>query len=79
MSGVSFAGMGSGFPVQDVVEASVNSERAPFVARLNKREGQASTDISAIGALKAALESVSESVEALADVEIACKYARENF
>ena len=69
MSGITFQGLGSGLQVSEIVNAIVGAEKAPFEARLNRKEAIASADISAVGALKSALESVQESIAALADIE----------
>ncbi|MGK2235623.1 MAG: flagellar hook-associated protein 2 [Pseudomonadota bacterium] len=64
---ISFNGLGSGLAVSDIVDALVNAEQAPAEARLNTREGNLTTDISAVGALKSALEKVQTSMEILGD------------
>ncbi|KAA1160171.1 flagellar hook protein FliD [Pseudoalteromonas fuliginea] len=64
---ISFNGLGSGLAVSDIVDALVNSEQAPAEARLNTKEASLTTDISAVGALKSALEKVQTSMEALGD------------
>lgn len=66
---ISFTGLGSGLQVSEIVGALVNAEKAPFESRLNKKENNLTTDISAVGALKAALEKVQESMSALGDVD----------
>ena len=64
---ISFTGLGSGLAVSDIVDALVNAEKAPAESRLNTREGNLTTDISAVGALKSALEKVQTSMEILGD------------
>ncbi|UOB74372.1 flagellar filament capping protein FliD [Pseudoalteromonas sp. APM04] len=64
---ISFNGLGSGLAVSDIVDALVNAEQAPAEARLNTREGNLTTDISAVGALKSALEKVQTSMQILGD------------
>ncbi|MBH0050365.1 MULTISPECIES: flagellar filament capping protein FliD [unclassified Pseudoalteromonas] len=64
---ISFNGLGSGLAVSDIVDALVNAEQAPAEARLNTKEANLTTDISAVGALKSALEKVQTSMEALGD------------
>ena len=66
---ISFNGLGSGLAVADIVDALVNAEQAPAEARLNTAESNLTTDISAVGALKLALEKVQESMAALGDDE----------
>ena len=66
---ISFNGLGSGLAVSDIVDALVNAERTPFTSRLNKKEATLTTDISAAGALKSALEKLQTSMEALGEVD----------
>ena len=66
---ISFTGLGSGLQVSEIVGALVNAEKAPFESRLNRKEANLTTDISAVGALKAALEKVQQSMSALGDAD----------
>ncbi|WP_339684359.1 flagellar filament capping protein FliD [uncultured Pseudoalteromonas sp.] len=66
---ISFTGLGSGLQVSEIVGALVNAEKAPFESRLNRKEANLTTDISAVGALKAALEKVQESMSALGEAD----------
>ena len=66
---ISFNGLGSGLAVSDIVDALVNAERTPFTSRLNNKEANLTTDISAAGALKSALEKLQTSMEALGEVD----------
>lgn len=67
MAGISFTGIGSGLQVNDIVEAIVNAEKVPYESRVARQQGAFTTDISAVGALKSALEAVTASFEGLAD------------
>ncbi|WP_440875611.1 flagellar filament capping protein FliD [Thalassotalea sp. PLHSN55] len=67
MPSISFPGLGSGLQVSEIVSAIVGAERAPFESRLNQQAGKITTDISAVGALKSALEDVSNSITSLGD------------
>ena len=69
MPDLTFTGIGSGLQVSEIVSAIVGAETAPFVSRTNKQQAQITTDISAIGALKSALESVTDSIADLADAD----------
>ncbi|WP_338027368.1 flagellar cap protein FliD N-terminal domain-containing protein [Colwellia maritima] len=69
MPDLTFTGIGSGLQVSEIVSAIVNAETAPFVSRSNTQQAAITTDISAIGALKSALESVTSSIESLADAD----------
>lgn len=69
MPDLTFTGIGSGLQVSEIVNAIVGAETAPFVSRSNKQQAEITTDISAIGALKSALESVTDSIADLADAD----------
>jgi flagellar hook-associated protein 2 len=69
MTGISFTGIGSGLQVSEIVDAIVNAEKVPYESRANRKQGEFTTDISAVGALKGALEAVTSSFEGLGDVE----------
>lgn len=69
MSGISFTGIGSGLQVSEIVEALVEAERVPYESQLTSQQGSFTTDISAVGALKAALEAVTASFESLGDID----------
>jgi len=66
---ISFNGLGSGLQVSEIVDALVNAEKTPFTSRLNNKEAKLTTDISAAGALKSALEKLQTSMEALGEVD----------
>jgi len=66
---ITFTGLGSGLQVSEIVDAIVDSERVPFETRLNRKEGTITTDISAVGALKSALQAVEDSVANLANAD----------
>ncbi|AAZ27205.1 flagellar filament capping protein FliD [Colwellia psychrerythraea] len=69
MPDLTFTGIGSGLKVSEIVNAIVGAEKAPFISRANKQQAEMTTDISAIGALKSALESVESSISSLADAD----------
>jgi flagellar hook-associated protein 2 len=69
MTGISFTGIGSGLQVSEIVDAIVNAEKVPYESRVNRQQGAFTTDISAVGALKSALEAVTASFETLGDVD----------
>jgi len=69
MPDLTFTGIGSGLQVSEIVSAIVGAETAPFVSRVNRQEATITTDISAVGALKSALESVKSSIASLGDAD----------
>lgn len=66
---ISFTGIGSGLQVNEIVSALVNAEKAPYQARVTKQQANFTTDISAIGALKASLDELNGSLESLGDID----------
>ncbi len=69
MPDLTFTGIGSGLQVSEIVSAIVGAETAPYVSRSNKQQAEITTDISAVGALKSALENLTESITGLADAD----------
>jgi len=67
MTGISFTGIGSGLEVTTIVDAMVSAESVPYESRMATLQGAYTTDISAVGALKSALEDVTASFGALGD------------
>ena len=69
MPDLTFTGIGSGLQVSEIVSAIVGAETAPYVSRSNKQQAEITTDISAVGALKSALENLTESITDLSDAD----------
>ena len=65
MSGISFTGLGSGLPVSDIVSGLVGAERDPYISRTDIERSELTTSISAVGALKSALDTLQSSFENL--------------
>jgi len=66
---ISFTGIGSGLQVNEIVSALVNAEKSPYQARVTKQQANFTTDISAVGTLKASLEELNGSLESLSSVD----------
>lgn len=56
MAGTSVSGVGSGIDTAAIVKALVNSEKAPKQAQINTQTLNATTTLSAVGAIKSALD-----------------------
>ena len=69
MAAISFTGIGSGLQVTDIVNAIVDAQKVPYQSRIARQQGSYTSDISAVGALKSALEDVKSSFDGLADVD----------
>jgi flagellar hook-associated protein 2 len=69
MAGISFTGIGSGLQVSEIVGAIVNAEKVPYESRVARQQGAYTSDISAVGALKSALEDVKSAFDGLSNVD----------
>lgn len=65
MSGISSLGIGSGLDLATLVEQLVVAERAPAQNRINLKQAQAQTKLSAFGSLRSAIANLESSVEKL--------------
>ncbi|TBU77092.1 flagellar filament capping protein FliD [Phytopseudomonas daroniae] len=61
----SIVGLGSGLDITAIVEATVAAEKAPKQAQIDRQTSKATTSLTAIGTLKAALENFEASMTAL--------------
>ena len=61
--GISSAGIGSGLDVASIVNQLVAAERAPTAARIDRTERQVNGQISALGVLRSAFDSLRSAVE----------------
>lgn len=69
MPDLTFTGIGSGLEVSSIVEAIVAAEKDPYTDRVTSKQAELTTDISAIGTLKASLETLSDSISDLTDID----------
>jgi len=69
MAGISFTGLGSGLPVNEIVTGLVEAEKAPFESRMSDKQADLTTSISAMGAYKSALDKLKTSIEDLSDLD----------
>jgi len=65
MAGLTLSGAGSGLDIQSLVNQLVAAERAPAETRINRREREINTLLSAFGRLKSALSSFSDTLDGL--------------
>ncbi len=69
MASISSPGIGSGLDVTGIVSRLVAAERAPTQLRLDRREAEALSKLSALGTIKAALSSFQSALEPLTTLE----------
>lgn len=67
--GLTSVGLGSGLDINGIVSALVGSERDPKVAEFNSKEGEITSEISALGSLKSALSTFQDSLDFLSKAE----------
>lgn len=65
MAGLSIPGVGSGFPVQQFVDASVQAERAAKESSLNRKQESIDVKISSYGSIKKVLDAFQKSLKDL--------------
>lgn len=69
MASISSTGIGSGLDVADIVSRLVSAERAPTQTRLDQREAQALSKLSALGVVKGAVGAFQTTLEPLLNLE----------
>ncbi|MFH7586147.1 flagellar filament capping protein FliD [Oceanimonas smirnovii] len=69
MGDLKLPGVGSGFPIQSFVDATVNAERTPKEQQLARRANSIDVKLSAYGSLKGVLEEFKDSLKKLGDEE----------
>ncbi|WP_319781836.1 flagellar filament capping protein FliD [Oceanisphaera sp. IT1-181] len=69
MSGLKLPGVGSGFPVQQFVDATVNAERAPKEKQLARSANDIEVKLSAYGGLKSVLDDFKTALKKLGEEE----------
>ncbi len=68
MAGISSIGVGSGLPLDSLIERLVAAERAPVENRLNLKEAGLQAKLSAFGILKSAVSSLQDSLKGMTKV-----------
>ncbi|RYV02645.1 flagellar hook protein FliD [Shewanella sp. OPT22] len=66
---IALQGQGTGLDIGGIVSSLVGAERGPKDARLNQSEARFTAEISAIGSLKSAITTFTDSLEKLEDIE----------
>ena len=69
MAAITSTGQATGLDISGIVDATVNAQKLPFESRATQKQGDYTTDISAVGSLKAALEEVSSAFNGLSDID----------
>lgn len=69
MAGLSIPGVGSGFPVQEFVDATVDAERVPKENAIKAKQSRVDVQISAYASIKKELDAFQKSLKGLTDKE----------
>jgi flagellar hook-associated protein 2 len=69
MALITSAGVGSGLDLEGIIQATVNAENLPKIAKFEKQETELSVQLSSIGAIKSSLSSLSDVVDKLNDID----------
>ena len=69
MAGLNIPGVGSGFPVQQFVDATVDAERVPKENAIKRKQSNVDVQISAYGSIKKELDAFQKSLKGLTDKE----------
>lgn len=69
MAGLSIPGVGSGFPVQQFVDATVDAERVPKENAIKRQQSKVDVQISAYGSIQKELDAFQKSLKGLTDKE----------
>ncbi len=73
MTGISSLGVGSGLDLNSLVQQLVTAERAPVENRLNRSQAKATSQLSALGQLRSATNTLGTAVNNLKDFQTALK------
>lgn len=67
MAGITSAGVGSGLPLEDIINATLNAEDQPKLKRFEATKTRLNVELSALGAVKSALSALQDIMKKLAD------------
>lgn len=67
MAGITSAGVGSGLPLEDIINSILNAEDQPKIKRFEETKTKLSVELSALGAVKSSLSALNDVIKKLAD------------
>jgi flagellar hook-associated protein 2 len=67
MAGITSAGVGSGLPLEDIINSILNAEDQPKLKRFEETKTKLSVELSALGAVKSSLSALNDVIKKLAD------------
>ena len=67
MAGITSAGVGSGLPLEDIINSILNAEDQPKLKRFEETKTRISVELSALGAVKSSLSALNDIIKKLAE------------
>lgn len=68
MAGITSAGVGSGLPLEDIINASLNAEDQPKLKKFAQTKSKLDVELSSLGSVKSALSALNDVVKKLGDM-----------
>lgn len=68
MAGITSAGVGSGLPLEDIINATLNAEDQPKLKKFEETKSKLNVELSALGAIKSSLSALNDIVKKLGDI-----------
>ncbi|WP_333796300.1 flagellar filament capping protein FliD [Rheinheimera sp.] len=69
MAGITSAGVGSGLPLEDIINATLNAEDQPKLKRFEATKTRLNVELSALGAVKSTLSTLQDVIKKLASAD----------
>lgn len=68
MAGITSAGVGSGLPLEDIINATLNAEDQPKLKKFEQTKTRLNVELSALGAIKSSMSALNDIVKKLGDM-----------
>lgn len=68
MAGITSAGVGSGLPLEDIINSTLNAEDQPKLKKFAQTKSKLDVELSSLGSVKSALSALNDVVKKLADM-----------
>jgi flagellar hook-associated protein 2 len=68
MAGITSAGVGSGLPLEDIINSTLNAEDQPKLKKFAQTKSKLDVELSSLGSVKSALSALSDVVKKLGDM-----------
>ncbi len=68
MAGITSAGVGSGLPLEDIINSTLNAEDQPKLKKFAQTKSKLDVELSSLGSVKSALSSLNDVIKKLGDI-----------